>query len=51
MIAARILTAYYFVHFLIILPLLGLIENAEAAAELDLGSRAARRRKARRRGA
>ena len=27
MIAARILTAYYFIHFLIILPLLGLIET------------------------
>ena len=27
MIAARILTAYYFLHFLIILPLLGLIET------------------------
>jgi len=26
-IAARILTAYYFIHFLIILPLLGLIET------------------------
>ena len=26
-IAARILTAYYFVHFLIILPVLGLIER------------------------
>ena len=26
-IAARILTAYYFAHFLIILPLLGLIEK------------------------
>src|SRR4030095_12932095 len=26
-IAARILTAYYFVHFLIVLPLLGLIET------------------------
>jgi ubiquinol-cytochrome c reductase cytochrome b subunit len=26
-IAARILTAYYFIHFLVILPLLGLIEK------------------------
>ena len=26
-IAARILTAYYFIHFLIILPVLGLIER------------------------
>ncbi|HEY7687396.1 MAG TPA: cytochrome b, partial [Dongiaceae bacterium] len=26
-IAARILTAYYFIHFLIIMPLLGLIET------------------------
>ena len=27
MIAARILTAYYFIHFLIVFPLLGLIET------------------------
>ena len=27
MIAARILTAYYFLHFLVILPLLGFIEK------------------------
>ena len=54
-IAARILTAYYFIHFLIILPLLGLIETprplpnsisesvlkkAKAAAAVLLGDRA-----------
>ncbi len=29
MIAARILTVYYFAHFLIILPLLGLFEKTK----------------------
>ena len=28
-IAARILTAYYFIHFLVILPLLGLFEKTK----------------------
>ena len=42
-IAARILTAWYFIHFLIVLPLLGLFENAEAVAELDFGMRCCRR--------
>jgi ubiquinol-cytochrome c reductase cytochrome b/c1 subunit len=28
-IAARILTAYYFAHFLIIMPLLGILERPE----------------------
>ena len=37
MIAARILTIYYFAHFLIILPLLGMFEKTEALAEFDFG--------------
>ncbi len=41
-IAARILTAYYFAFFFIILPLLGLVRDDQAAAEFDLGIGAAR---------
>ena len=33
--AARVLTIYYFAHFLVILPLLGRYETTAAAAELD----------------
>jgi len=44
-IAARILTAYYFIHFLIILPLLGLIEQPKplpnSISEAVLGKDAA----------
>ena len=43
MILARVLTAYYFAFFLVVLPLLGLFEKTEAAAELDFGVGAARR--------
>ena len=43
-IAARILTVYYFAHFLIILPLLGLVETTEAAAEFDCRNRSSRSR-------
>ena len=35
--AARILTFYYFAFFLIVLPLLGIFEKTEAAAEFDRG--------------
>ena len=38
-IAARILTAYYFIHFLIILPLLGLIERPKPLPLVDHRSR------------
>ena len=47
MIAARILTAYYFIHFLIVFPLLGLIEtpkplpNSISEAVLKKGKAAA----------
>ena len=52
-IAARILTAYYFIHFLIILPLLGLIEtpkplpNSISEAVLKKSKAGSRRRAAR----
>jgi ubiquinol-cytochrome c reductase cytochrome b subunit len=45
-IAARILTAYYFFHFLVLLPLLGLVEKTRpvpesiAAAVLGKGAEA-----------
>ena len=35
--AARLFTAYYFGFFLIILPLLGVVREDQAAAELDIG--------------
>ena len=45
MIAARILTAYYFAHFLVVLPLLGLFEKPKplpsSIAEAVLGGSAA----------
>ena len=40
MIASRICTAYYFVHFLIILPLLGLVETPLPLPNSILESRA-----------
>ncbi len=42
-IAARILTAYYFLHFLVILPLLGLLEKPKTIAVFDFRSRARRK--------
>ena len=50
-IAARILTFYYFAFLLVILPLLGLFETTKTSAEFDLGIGAARRRSGRRVGA
>ena len=50
-IAARILTVYYFAHFLIVLPLLGIYREDQAAAEFDHGIGPARRRADRRLGA
>ena len=42
MIAARVLTAWYFIHFLVILPLLGLLERPKplpaSIAEAVLGT-------------
>ena len=37
---AQLATLYYFVFFLVIMPLLGLIETPQAAAEFDHRSRA-----------
>ena len=34
-IASQICTAYYFAHFLVVLPLLGLFETPQAPAEFD----------------
>ena len=46
-IAARICTFYYFAHFLIVLPLLGMFEKTQSAAEFDHRIRAQGRRAAR----
>ena len=40
---SQIASAYYFAHFLIILPLVSKYRDAAAAAQFDLGKRAARR--------
>ena len=40
---SQVATIYYFAHFLIILPILSMVERTDAAAQLDLGMRAARR--------
>ena len=36
---ARVFTAYYFLHFLVVMPIVGVIGDAHAAAALDQRSR------------